>query len=253
MLLGAGMKMYLTRSELEAWIDDCEGWVEEAGDIDLFFLPSFPYLPIVAERLRGSKLAYGAQNMHWEDRGAFTGEVSPLMLKDFGATYVELGHAERRRDWNETNATVNRKARAALRHGLVPIICVGEDRHDADHADSVLRAQVLGALEGVQPAELAEVVIAYEPVWAIGVRSAAAPEYVAERHRTIRSVLDDRFGHEKALALRIIYGGSVATESARELLSLEEVEGLFVGRAALDASTFREIALMARDARMGAI
>jgi len=253
MLVGAGMKMYLTRSELEAWVDGCLGWIAEAARIDLFFLPSFPYLPIVAERLRGSKLAYGAQNMHWEDRGAFTGEVSPLMLKDFGATYVELGHAERRRDCGETNATVNRKVRAALRHGLVPIVCVGEGRHDALHADTLLREQVVEALEGVRPAELGQVVIAYEPVWAIGVTSAAAPDYVAERHRSIRLAIADRFGQEDALAPRIIYGGSVTTDSARELLRLEEVEGLFVGRAALDPAVFRQIASLARDASAGAI
>ncbi len=251
MLVGAGMKMYLTRAELEDWLAGCAGWTEGTSGVELFFLPSFPYLPIVAERLHGSKLGYGAQNMHWEDRGAYTGEVSPIMLKDFGVRYVELGHAERRRDFNETNVTVNLKVRAALSHALVPVICVGEDQQDAPRADSWLRDQVLGALEGVEQADLAAVVIAYEPVWAIGVTSAAAPDYVFERHRAIRVALAERYGSELARAPRIIYGGSVTTDNASELLHHEEVQGLFVGRAALDAGRFRHIVSLAQDVHRG--
>ena len=248
MLVGAGMKMYFTGAELEDWLAGCADWQEDTAGVELFFLPSFPYLPVVAQRLRGSKLGYGAQNMHWEDRGAYTGEVSPLMLKDFGVRYVELGHAERRRDCNETNVTVNRKVRAALSHALVPIICVGEDRQDSRRADSWLRDQVLGALEGVEQADLAAVVIAYEPVWAIGVSSAAEPEYVFERHRAIRAALAERYGSEASRAPQIIYGGSVTTDNASELLRHEEVQGLFVGRAALDAGRFRHIVSLAQEA-----
>jgi triosephosphate isomerase (TIM) len=248
MLVGAGMKMYVADADLECWLSRVKTWADEITGVDAFFLPPFVYLAKVAKQLRGSRLGYGAQNMHWEDRGAYTGEVSPVMLKDFGVQYVELGHAERRRDFNETNATVNLKVRAALRHALSPIICVGEETPDAAIADDVLRCQVEESLADVAPTELSNVVIAYEPVWAIGVGRAAAPEYVFERHTTIRATLVERYGYAAGTKPRVIYGGSVTTDNARDLVSHEEVQGLFVGRAALDPERFRKIVACAAEA-----
>lgn len=249
-LVGSSVKMYLTTAEVRVWLAQLQQVLEPLTEVDVFVLPPFVSLPVASELLRDSRIAFGSQNMHWADRGPHTGEVSPLMLLELGATFVELGHAERRRDNGETDETVNRKVLAALRHGLRPIVCVGEDAPTAA-ADNVVREQVDAALAGVSAPELAHVVIAYEPIWAIGKAEAAPPAYVFERHQRIRLHLKARYGPEAGRSGTIIYGGSVMPQNAGLLLAHEDVQGLFVGRSALAADSFAEIVRSAHEAAGG--
>jgi len=241
MLIGSSCKMHLSVDEVRDWLRRCAALLAPIDGVDVFVLPPFVCLPMAAAELRGTRVAYGSQNMHWEERGAFTGEVSPTMITAFGGTIVELGHAERRRHFGETDATVNLKVRSALRHGLRPIICVGEQARAAPVADDTVQAQVRHALEGVAAEDLDEVVIAYEPVWAIGQAQAAEPAYVFDRHRAIRAVLVDTYGTAAGARPTIIYGGSVAPDNAGELAADPAVQGLFVGRSALNPESFRRI------------
>ena len=245
MLIGSSVKMHLSVEEVRAWLRRCDELLSPIADVDLFVLPPFVCLPMAAELLRGSRIAYGAQNMHWEASGAFTGDVSPTMITAFGGTLVELGHAERRRHFGETDETVNLKVRSALRHGLRPIVCVGELERAASSADDTVQAQVQRALQAVGPDDLDRVVIAYEPVWAIGQPEAAQPTYVFDRHRAIRAALVDAYGAAAGALPTIIYGGSVAPDNAGELMADPAVQGLFVGRAALRPEGFRDIVLEA--------
>ena len=249
MLIGSSCKMHLSVDEVRNWLRRCAELLPAIDGADLFMLPPFMCIPMAYEVLRGTRIAYGAQNMHWEERGAFTGEVSPTMITALGGTLVELGHAERRRYFGETDDTVNLKVRSALRHGLRPIICVGEQTRAASQADDAVATQVRRALEGVPAEDLGAVVIAYEPVWAIGQAQAAEPEYVFDRHRAIRAALVDAYGRTPGDRPTIVYGGSVAPENARELAADPAVQGLFVGRAALEPESFRRIVAEATAAR----
>ena len=215
----------------------------KAGDIDAVdgiekvLCPPFPYLPLAAERTKGTSLRVGAQNMHWEEKGAFTGEVSPLMLRDF-AQYVIIGHSERRGLFGETDETVNRKLKAALMHDLTPIVCVGETgtERQAGETLSVLRRQVHGALHDISLPGTA--VIAYEPVWAIGTGVAATAADANEAIGFIRDEVETLHGGETAQAIRILYGGSVSLANISEFAGQPEVDGGLVGGASLDASSF---------------
>ena len=260
LLIGSSVKMHLTAGEVRTWLEGCRtafagasgvaggADADGAAGVDVFLLPPFVCLPMAAELLSDTGIAYGAQNMHWEDRGAYTGEISPVMLVEFGATFVEIGHAERRRHFGETDATVNLKVRAALRHGLRPILCIGEGERGASAADTVLREQLSRALDAVAEAELDGVVVAYEPVWAIGQAAAAEPAYVHDRHLAIRDHLKRAYG-EVGARPRLIYGGSVSPANARQLVTHPEVQGLFVGRAALQPASFLRIVDEAAAAR----
>jgi triosephosphate isomerase len=241
LVIGSSMKMHLVANEVHEWLQESHELLASFTGIDIFVLPPFVCLPAAAKILRDSNIEYGAQNMHWVDRGPYTGEVSPLMLKELGARYVELGHAERRRYFAETNETVNLKVKAALRHGLRPIICIGEEKRGGQQADGILRQQLRISLMGIEAASLREIIIAYEPIWAIGQGEAAEPDYVFERFCTIRWILAELHGSEAGTMPRLIYGGSVAPKNASALLASPEVQGLFVGRAALDPISFRNI------------
>ena len=251
LLIGSSVKMHLTVGEVRTWLEGCRAafaGAAGAGAVDVFLLPPFVCLPMAAELLSDTGIAYGAQNMHWQDRGAYTGEISPVMLLEFRATFVEIGHAERRRHFGETDATVNLKVRAALRHGLRPILCIGEGESGASTADATLREQLLRALDAVTEAELEGVVVAYEPVWAIGQAAAAEPAYVHDRHLALRDQLKRDYGEVGTLP-RLIYGGSVSPANARQLVAHPEVQGLFVGRAALQPASFLRIVEEAAAAR----
>ena len=205
--------------------------------------PPFTTIPVVASVLRGTPFKLGAQDCYWEEKGAYTGEISPSMLRDAGCAYVIAGHSERRRHFAETDAQVNRKARAVLGAGLKPIVCVGETLEQREKGDTfgVIEAQVRGSLSGVSVAQMPEVVVAYEPVWAIGTGRNATPEQANEVHAFIRKLLLDLFGRDVAEAVRIQYGGSVNAENARSLLSQPEVDGALVGGASLAADSFLKI------------
>lgn len=211
--------------------------------VDVFFLPPFTSLARVAPLVEHTPLALGAQNMHWDSWGAWTGEISAPMLTEFGCRYVELGHSERRSFFNETDEFVNRKVLAALNHHLTPIICIGETMAEKSEgrAEAVLEMQVNITLRDVPPERLPDVILAYEPRWAIGQKEAAAPDYIQMAHAFIRRHLVSRYGQDAVSQTRVIYGGSVTVENAGDIISQPDVDGLFVGRAALDPGGFAGI------------
>jgi triosephosphate isomerase len=206
--------------------------------------PPFPYLAIVADVLRGSSIALGAQNCYPEKEGAFTGEVSPAMLVDVGCRWVILGHSERRHVLGESDEFINRKVRAALSTGLSVIFCVGEtlQEREANHTERALETQLGGGLDALSAAEIKRIVVAYEPVWAIGTGINATPEQAQQAHAFIRGRISQTFGEESAAALPIQYGGSVKPENAASLLSQPDVDGALVGGASLKAEQFLAIA-----------
>ncbi|MCF7837439.1 MAG: triose-phosphate isomerase [Candidatus Marinimicrobia bacterium] len=205
--------------------------------------PPAPALSAVAAALAGSRVALGAQNMHWEASGAYTGEMSAEMLKDVGCRYVILGHSERRQYFGETDEGVNRKAMAALAAGLVPIVCVGEtlEQRESDQTAAVITTQVRGSLAGIAADELRKLVVAYEPVWAIGTGRTASPAQAQEVHALIRGLLAGISDAETAAAVRLQYGGSVKADNAAELFGQPDIDGGLIGGAALTAESFLAI------------
>jgi triosephosphate isomerase len=244
-LIGTSTKMHLTSRETAAWCDALRPLVADLGGVDLFVLPPFTALWTARERLAESTVAWGAQDVAPEDVGAHTGDISAPMLVDLGCTYVEVGHAERRRDHGETNARVAAKVAQILRHAMTPIVCLGEPSKAslADALDVVL-GQAAACLADVPPPARADVVLAYEPVWAIGAGAApASPAHIAGIHAGIHAWLRSPGGG--GVDARVIYGGSVDQETAGPILATPGVEGLFVGRAALDPARFAAIARIA--------
>jgi triosephosphate isomerase len=214
-----------------------------AKDRDVMVAPPAILIPAIAQALAGSSIMLGAQNMHYEDKGAFTGEVAPPMLLAYGVTHVILGHSERRHIFHETDELINRKVLAALKHRMTPILCVGEtqDEHDGGRALDVVLRQLQRGLEGVADDHVATTVIAYEPVWAIGTGRTASPEQAESIHGAIRGAILERYGRERADALRIIYGGSVNEENVDSLVSKPDIDGALVGGASLKADSFARI------------
>jgi triosephosphate isomerase len=233
-LLGVSLKMFLGYAETVRYLWALAARAEEFEAVDVFVLPSFPALAQARLAFAGSSVSFGAQDGHWEERGAFTGCVSPSMLAELGCRYVEVGHAERRRDFCEDDDMVGRKAAAAARSGLVPIVCVGEQRQ-GDGAVSHVRTQADAALSSIP--EAADVVIAYEPVWAIGATMTADNSDIAAVVAALRAGASGRTG-----SVRILYGGSVAPGSAHRLAETG-VDGVFVGRGALDIDDLRQVAV----------
>ncbi len=211
--------------------------------ISVAVCPPFPYLPVVAEALQGSSVALGAQNCYHEKEGAFTGEVSPAMLVDVGCRYVILGHSERRHKLGESDAFINRKVQAALAAGLEVILCLGEtlEERQANRTETVLETQLKGSLAGLDAAALRRVVLAYEPVWAIGTGQNATPEQAQQAHAFIRGHIRQRFGEEAASELLIQYGGSVKPDNAASLFQQPDVDGGLIGGASLNADPFLAI------------
>jgi len=207
---------------------------------DVVFAPPFTALHAVAEVIKGTGIALSAQNLHWEDKGAFTGEISAEMLLDLGCKYVIIGHSERRQFFGETDETVNKKLRQALNKGLLPIVCVGETlkEREAGTANGVIERQVAGALQGVTAAEMEKVTIAYEPVWAIGTGKTATPDQANEIHSFIRKKIQSSYGKEVAGSLRIQYGGSVTPENVSALMAMPDIDGALVGGASLKPESF---------------
>lgn len=226
----------------------------DARALELFVLPPFVALPAAVEAFAGSAVAVGAQNMHWDAAGAWTGEVSAPMLREAGCRYVELAHSERLWHFGETYAQVARKLDTAFGHGLVPILCLGEtaEEKDSGRADEVLAWQIRTALAGQDASRAAEVVYAYEPRWAIGTAEAASPDYVAERHGRIRALIGREWGAPAADAARVIYGGSVNPDNGPALIALADVDGLFIGRAAWTAAGFFTLVRIVAQARLAA-
>jgi len=217
----------------------------EASGAELLVCPPSLYLPIVREALGNSQVALGVQNMSCQPSGAYTGEISGAMLKDIGASYVILGHSERRHIFGETDENVNKKTVAALAVGLTPIVCVGEllEQREAGQTAEVIRQQFDGSLAGIPAEAMSSVVLAYEPVWAIGTGKVASPEQAEEVHADLRKQLAERYNNEVADSVRILYGGSVKPDNAAELLGQPNIDGALIGGASLDAEGFLAIAL----------
>jgi triosephosphate isomerase len=245
--------MYKTAHEAVAHITELRRTLRDARHIDIVVAAPFTALHAAADKARDSNIAVGAQNLHWEREGAFTGEVSGAMIRDTGAEFVIIGHSERRALFGETDATVNKKIAAALSVQLEPIVCVGEtlQQRDANQTNAVLDEQLRSGLDGFTADQLREAVIAYEPVWAIGTGRNATPEQAQEAHTHIRGRLRQWFGVELAERCRILYGGSVKPDNIRSLASQPDVDGALVGGASLDVQSFTDIVLAAIDARKG--
>ncbi|MFZ5902862.1 MAG: triose-phosphate isomerase [Chloroflexota bacterium] len=236
-------KMNKTVEEARALVFSMSIKLRDVAGVEKVLCPPFPALVAVSALLEGTDIGLGAQNMHWEEKGAFTGEVAPNMVAEF-CNYVILGHSERRTYFGETDETVNKKVRAALEAGLIPIVCVGEtlDEHESGRTEEVVARQTRAGLRAVDPANAARLVVAYEPVWAIGTGKASTGEAAnAVVRDVIRSALAESFGEEIAQAIRVLYGGSVTAANAAEFFSQPEIDGALVGGASLKVDEFAAI------------
>ncbi|PKM50582.1 MAG: triose-phosphate isomerase [Firmicutes bacterium HGW-Firmicutes-7] len=241
-------KMHInTRQEVDTLATGIRDLTKAMTELEIFLLPTFPLIPHLSQILEGSHIGWGAQNMAFADYGAYTGEVPPITLIDLGCKYVEIGHAERRMYFNESDQDVNKKVKLCLKFGMTPLACVGETESEKEEGNGYvkIRTQVLWALEGLSEEEIKKVILVYEPVWAIGKQEGASAEYVEEIHSFIRGVVAQEHGSEAAKAVRIIYGGSVKLESAQKLMKKENIDGLFAGRFALWPDKFAAIAATA--------
>jgi len=243
-IVAGNWKMNKTASEAASFVAELKPLLgAECSACDVVLCPPFTSLGAVHAGLEGSAIGLGAQNMHWESDGAYTGDVSPAMILTSGCTYVILGHSERRQYAFETDEQVNRKLAAALVAGLTPIVCVGEslEEREAEQVEEVVVGQVRAGLEGIDGTQAADIVLAYEPVWAIGTGRTATAAQAEEVHALIRKFLVGRFGGEVAEQMRIQYGGSVKPDNAVELFSQKNIDGGLIGGAALDAESFAAI------------
>lgn len=249
-IVAANWKMNMTQGESERFVDSFLRNIGEINDVEIVIIPPFTAIAKVTEALgKAHNIKVGAQNMYWEKSGAFTGEISAPLLRDLFVHYVVLGHSERRTLFGETDEMVNRKVRAAHEAKLRPIVCVGEtlEQRDKGNVEKILSIQLRGSLAGLKPKELQETVIAYEPVWAIGTGRNATPEQAQEAHAFIRHIVREMSDETTAGRVRILYGGSVKPENARELMSQRDIDGALVGGASLDARSFAQIVKAARD------
>lgn len=217
--------------------------VQETSNVEIIIAPVFTVLSTVKQAIAGTNIMLSAQDCFWEEEGAFTGEISPGMLVDAGCSHVIIGHSERRQYFGETDETVNRKIKAAVSLGLTVLFCIGEmlSEREADKTFDVLRSQVEKGLTGLTPNELAKIVIAYEPVWAIGTGKTATDEQAQEAHAFIRKVVVERYGRQVADTIRILYGGSVKPENIKGLMTQPDIDGALVGGASLKADSFGAI------------
>jgi triosephosphate isomerase len=247
-VIAANWKMFKTVHESIAFIKEFRTLVKDVADVEIIVAPPFTALHAAAEAARASTVAIAAQDAFWEKEGAFTGQVSVGMVKEAGAEYVILGHSERRRLFGETDETVNRKVMAALNAGLTPIFCIGEtlEEREKNATLAVLDRQIKKGLDGVTGDQAAGLVIAYEPVWAIGTGRNATPQQTGEAHAHIRGRLRQWFGGVAGDQCRIIYGGSVKPDNIHELVALADVDGGLVGGASLDVRGFSEIVARSR-------
>ncbi len=237
-------KMNKTVAEARDLVAQMGPELKNVAGVEKVLCPPFMSLLAVANLVGGTDIGLGAQNMHWEEKGAFTGEVAPAMVKEF-CKYVILGHSERRTYFGETDETVNKKVLAAQKHGLTPIVCIGETlaEYEAGKTAEVVRRQALEGLKGVDPAFAAQLVVAYEPVWAIGTGKASSGENAEAVHRdVIRTALTELFGAEAAQSIRILYGGSVTAANAAEFFAQPDIDGALVGGASLKVDEFLAIA-----------
>ena len=235
--------MYKTQAETRAFFQAFRPLVAASTHCDIVIAPPYTALVAAAEAAKGSGIAIAAQNVHGRPEGAFTGEICARMLVEAGCTAVIIGHSERRQYFNDTDETVFMKTKAALEEGLIPIVCVGEilSERESNLTETVLKRQFEGGLGALTPAEFSRILVAYEPVWAIGTGKTATPELASEAHRYLRELAAARFSFEIASALRILYGGSVKPDNIKGLMAQPEIDGALVGGASLDPKSFAAI------------
>jgi triosephosphate isomerase len=241
--MAGNWKMHFTVGEAVALVEELQRGISHFDDREVVVAPPFTALAGVAAALADSPIRLAAQNCYWESQGAYTGEISPPMLQDLGCHYVIVGHSERRQYFGETDETVHRRIMALLEHDLAPIVCIGEtlEERQAEKTMDVLANQLKGALEGLQVEHTARLVVAYEPVWAIGTGHTATPEQAQEAHGSVRDNLAKLFNNTVANNTRILYGGSVKPENVDELMGQPDIDGALVGGASLQGNSFARI------------
>jgi len=241
--IAGNWKMFKTVAEASAFVTDIRSAVKNATGVQIVVGPPFTAIHAAAQAARGSNIEVSAQDLYWEKQGAFTGEVSAAMIKEAGATYAIIGHSERRQLFGETDAIVNRKVLSAIGQGLTPIMCIGETLEERERNETlaILDRQIKAGLDGVTAEQVASLVIAYEPVWAIGTGRNATAAQAGEAHAHIRTRLRQWFGADAAEKCRVIYGGSVKPDNIRELIAEADVDGALVGGASLEVKSFAEI------------
>ncbi len=241
--MAGNWKMYKTPAETHAFFEAFKPIVADASHCDIVICPPFPDLHAAIKEAAGSNVGIGAQNLYWGREGAVTGEVSGHMLQVIGCRYVIIAHSERRQYFAETETDVVRKAEAAFEFGLIPIICVGErlEERSSGRTEEVLAEQFDGGIAPLAAEQFAKIVIAYEPVWAIGTGKTATPQIAADAHRFIRGRVASKFGAEAAAEVRILYGGSVKPDNVKSLMAEEDIDGALVGGASLDPKSFAAI------------
>jgi triosephosphate isomerase len=241
--MAGNWKMYKTPAETTAFFEKFRPLVEKSGHCEIVICPPFTNLAAAVDAAKSTSIRVGAQNVAWAKEGAFTGEISTGMLHAVGVTHTIVGHSERRQYFAETDATVLKRTLAALEAGLTPIVCVGErlEERECGETEKVLVSQCQGGIAGLTAAQFAKIIIAYEPVWAIGTGKTATPEIAADAHRVIRNEVRAKFGKEAAEAVRILYGGSVKPDNVKTLMAQPEIDGSLVGGASLDPVSFASI------------
>jgi triosephosphate isomerase (TIM) len=241
--MAGNWKMYKTPAETTAFFEKFRPLVEKSEHCEVVICPPFTSLPAAVAAVSGSNIRIGSQNIGWAKEGAFTGEISGPMIAAVGATHAIVGHSERRQYFGETDETVLKRTQAALEFGLTPIVCVGErlEERESGNMEAVLVQQFQKGIAGLTEQQFAKIVIAYEPVWAIGTGKTATPEMAADAHRTIRAQVTSKFGKAAGDAVRILYGGSVKPDNVKTLMAQPEIDGVLVGGASLDPAGFATI------------
>ena len=243
--IGTNLKMYKTIAETVGFLGDLQELTKgvDRSEAELFVIPSYTALDRAKTTIKDNSIKLGAQNMYWEDQGQFTGEISPLMLKEIGIDIIEIGHSERRHVLGETDDEVNKKVLAALQHGFTALLCIGEtgEQKEDGLSNEILSVQLKRGLRGVDKSSIGKLWVAYEPVWAIGTSGTpASAEYADEKHDVIKSVLKELYGQESS-RIPVLYGGSVNPDNAPELIVMPHIDGLFIGRSAWNAENFSRI------------
>jgi triosephosphate isomerase len=242
-MIAGNWKMFKSIAETVQFFDEFKPLVRQAAHCEIVVAPAFPALSAAVETARGTSIAIAAQNLHWEKEGAFTGEVSGPMIAAAGCTHVIIGHSERRQFFGETEETVSKRLRAALEAGLTPIVCVGEtlEQREAGRTNAVLQQQFRGAMTALTGSDFSRIIVAYEPVWAIGTGRVATVEIAAEAHHQIRALATEQFGAAGGDNLRILYGGSVKPANIEGLMQSPEIDGALVGGASLEPKSMAAI------------
>jgi triosephosphate isomerase (TIM) len=241
--MAGNWKMFKTPAETQVFFEKFRPLVENSGHCEIVICPPFTNLAAAVAAVKGSNIQIGSQNIAWAKEGAFTGEISGPMLNAVGVSHAIIGHSERRQYFGETDETVLKRTQAALEFGLTPIVCVGErlEERESGNTEAVLVSQFQKGISGLTEQQFAKIVIAYEPVWAIGTGKTATPEIAADAHRAIRAQVRDKFGKDAGDAVRILYGGSVKGDNVKTLMAQPEIDGSLVGGASLEATSFASI------------